>query len=413
MDKMEQIKIKLAGYNQEHLLRFFDELDEKQKDRLLKQIENIDLTLTSKLYNERNNMLVMDDLIEPIEYIDKYRLSDSEMKIHINVGEQAIKRGELAFATLAGGQGTRLGHKGPKGTFVLAPTPNKSLFEIMCDTLKKAKEIYDVYIPWYIMTSRENNDDTVSFFEINNYFGYPKEMVKFFKQEELPMVQADGKIVLENKYTVKEAADGHGGIFEAIYKNEILKDMESKGVKWVFIGGIDNVLLKMVDPLFMGLAIEKGVNLAGKSIVKANPEEKVGVFCKRNGRPSVVEYTEITQEMAYESDEQGELLYGESHILCNMFSIDALKQIEKERLPYHTAFKKTDYVDEFGRIITPPMPNAYKFETFIFDAFSKFEDMLILRVAREEEFAPIKNKEGVDSPETARKLYNEYMEKSR
>ena len=413
MENYEQIKMKLEGYNQEHLLKFFEELDEGQQDKLLKQIENIDLELVKKLYDERNNVLNTEDIIEPLQYIDKYRLSRNEMNAYVGVGEQAIRRGELAFATLAGGQGTRLGHKGPKGTYVLAPIPNKSLFEIMCDTLKQAKIKYDVYIPWYIMTSRENNEDTVSFFEINNYFGYPREMVKFFKQEELPMVQEDGKIVLENKYTVKEAADGHGGIFEAMYRNGILRDMEKKSVKWVFIGGIDNVLLKMVDPLLMGLAIEKEVKLASKSIVKANPEEKVGVFCKRNGRPSVIEYTEITEEMAYESDEHGELLYGESHILCNMFHIDALKQIENERLPYHTALKKTDYIDEFGRVSTPIMPNAYKFETFIFDAFSKFEDMLILRVARSEEFAPIKNKEGTDSPETARKLFKESMQNSR
>jgi len=408
MERLELIKMKLVSYGQEHLLQFFDELSEQEQDMLLNQIEKIDFEFVAKLFNEKNVIANDEDIIEPLAYIDKLKLSSSEAEGYIRLGTESIKSGELAFVTLAGGQGTRLGHSGPKGTFMLGINPDKSLFEIMCDSLKLAKKEYNVYIPWYIMTSRENDIETVNFFEANNYFGYPKEKIHFFKQEELPMLQTDGKIILETKAKVKEAADGHGGIFEAMHKNNIVQDMSKQGIKWIFIGGIDNILLKMVDPLFMGLAISRGVKLAGKSIVKANPEEKVGVFCKRNGSPSVVEYTEITEEMAYESDAQGELLYGESHILCNMFSIDALKQIENEKLPYHTAFKKSAYIDSTGKEIIPLTPNAYKFETFIFDAFNKFEDMLIFRTLRQEEFAPIKNKEGQDSPETARKLYKEY-----
>ncbi|MBQ8043874.1 MAG: UDPGP type 1 family protein [Clostridia bacterium] len=408
MDRLNEIKMKLVSFGQEHLLSFLDELTQKEQEALLNQIKNIDFELVSKLYNERNVISNTGDIIQPLGYVDKFKLSNKEAEEYAKLGEEAIQNGELAFVTLAGGQGTRLGHNGPKGTYMLGIVPDKSLFEILCDSLKRVKSEHNVYIPWYIMTSRENNDDTIDFFESNNYFGYPKELVKFFKQEELPMVQIDGRIILETKSKVKEAADGHGGIFEAMHKNGIVQDMEDKGIKWVFIGGIDNILLKMVDPVFMGLAISRGVKIAGKSIVKANPEEKVGVFCKRNGKPSVIEYTEITEEMAYESDTQGELLYGESHILCNMFNIQALKQIENEKLPYHTAFKKSSFIDVTGKEITPLMPNAYKFETFIFDAFNKFDDMLIFRVLREEEFAPIKNKEGVDSPETARRLYRDY-----
>ena len=408
MDRLNEIKMKLVGYDQEQVLSFYEELTKEQQTELLNQIENIDFELVEKLYNNRNNVANSQDIIEPIQYVDKLKLSQKETEYYTSLGDEAIARGELAFTTLAGGQGTRLGHNGPKGTFKLGINPDKSLFEIMCDSLKAAKRKYNVYIPWYIMTSRDNNDETVAFFEANNYFGYPKELVMFFKQGELPMLHVDGKIVMETKGRIKEAADGHGGIFEALYKNGIVKDMESKGIKWIFIGGIDNVLLKMVDPLFIGLAIEKQVKLAGKSIVKANPEEKVGVFCKRNGRPSVVEYTEITEEMAHECDDEGELLYGESHILCNLFSIEALKQIGDEKLPYHTAFKKSAYIDVNGNEAISIAPNAYKFETFIFDAFNKFEDMLIFRGLRNEEFAPIKNKEGVDSPETARRLYLDY-----
>ena len=177
------------------------------------------------------------------------------------------------------------------------------------------------------MTSRENNDQTVEFFEKNNYFNYPKDAIKFFIQGELPMVDTKGKILLTEEGIIKEAADGHGGIFEAMFKNDIVKDMKKKGTEWIFIGPIDNPLAKMVDEVLIGLSKEKQVLEAGKSLVKANPEEKVGVFCKKNGKPSVIEYTEITEEMAEKIDEKGELLYGESHINCNMFNIKGLEII--------------------------------------------------------------------------------------
>ncbi len=408
---LEKVKEKLAKYSQDHLLAFYDELSTNEQQALLNQISNIDMDLVSKLYNEKDNIGSADDVICPIAYVDKLKLSQEEVLRYTEIGDKIIASGKFAFATLAGGQGTRLGHNGPKGTFKLDVNPEMSLFEIMCNNLRRAYAKYNVYIPWYIMTSRENNDSTIEFFEANNYFGYPKEKVTFFKQEELPMIATDGKMLLESKAKVKEAADGHGGIFEAMYKNNVIEDMDKQNIKWIFIGGIDNVLLKMVDPLFIGMAEQRGVKLASKSIVKVNPEEKVGVFCKRNGKPSVVEYTEITTDMASLRDDDGELLYGESHILCNLFSIEALKLIGNEKLPYHTAFKKSSYVDNNGDIVEPDAPNAYKFETFIFDAFSKFDDMLIFRSLREEEFAPIKNKDGVDSPETAKALYLNYWNK--
>ena len=278
----------------------------------------------------------------------------------------------------------------------------------MCDNLKNAKEKYNVVIPWYIMTSRENNSQTIEFFEKNNYFNYPKEKVKFFVQGELPMVDTKGKILLNEEGIIKEAADGHGGIFEAMFKNDVVQDMRQKGIEWIFIGPIDNPLAKMVDEILIGISKEQGVLESGKSLVKKGPEEKVGVFCKKNGKPSVVEYTEITKEMAYETDENNNLVYGESHINCNMFNIKGLEIIGNQKLPYHSAFKKAAYLDVNGNIVKPETPNAYKFESFIFDAFNKLEDMLIFRVKREEEFAPVKNKEGVDSAETAVELYNKY-----
>ena len=258
------------------------------------------------------------------------------------------------------------------------------------------------------MTSRENNDATKAFFKKNNYFNYPEEAIKFFVQGELPMIDSSGKILLTEEGLIKEAADGHGGIFEAMFKNNIVEDMKQKNIEWIFVGPIDNPLEKMVDEIFIGAAKEKGVLEAGKSLVKANPEEKVGVFCKKNGRPSVIEYTEITSEMANMKDENNNLVYGESHINCNMFNIKGLEIIGDKKLPYHSAFKKATYLNEHGEIVKPDKPNSYKFESFIFDSFNNLDDMLIFRVKREEEFAPVKNKEGIDSVETAIELYNKY-----
>ena len=207
---------------------------------------------------------------------------------------------------------------------------------------------------------------------------------------------------------IKEASDGHGGIFQSMKKNNITADMEKRGVKWAFIGPVDNVLVKMVDPVLLGVMIDKNVSAGGKSVVKANPSEKVGVFCKRNGKPGVVEYTEISKEMAERTDTNGELVFGESHINCNMFSVKAIEDVANKNLPYHVAHKKASYLDENGNLVVPDKPNAYKFESFIFDAFDMLDDMAILRVKREDEFAPVKNAEGTDSPETARALYKKF-----
>lgn len=255
------------------------------------------------------------------------------------------------------------------------------------------------------MTSNDNNKETVKFFEKNNYFGHGKENIKFFIQGELPMLNDDGKIFLDENGIIKKAADGHGGIFTVMQSSGIIDDMKSKGIEWVYIGGVDNIIAKMVDSVFVGVATDKKVLAAGKTLIKACPEEKVGVFCYKNGRPGVVEYTEITKEMAQEKNENGELKYGESHILCNLFNIKAIEKMCEENLPYHAAYKKANYMNENGEIIIPDKPNSYKFESFLFDGFEKFDDIAILRVKREEEFSPIKNREGIDSVETARKMY--------
>ena len=267
---------------------------------------------------------------------------------------------------------------------------------------------YGIIINWYIMTSKENNSATVEFLEKNNYFGYDKNFVKIFTQSEMPLIDTEGKLLMGKDYKIREASDGNGGTYSSLRRSGCLADMKEKGIKWVFIGSVDNALLKMVDVTLLGMAIDQGVQIASKSVVKANPHERVGVFCKMNGHPKVIEYTELPEKMAEEVDSDGELKYGESHIMCNLYTIDAIEKISKETLMYHSAFKKNAYIDENGKEIIPTEPNSYKFESFIFDAFDMLDDMAILRVKREEEFAPVKNATGTDSPETARELYRKF-----
>ena len=408
-EKYEEIKKTLVKYNQEQLLVNYKNMNQKDKEKLLSEIENIDFGFMNSLYKDAKKELTFkDEKIESIDCTEKDRLPKEEKEKYDKIGTEKIKAGKLAVVTMAGGQGTRLGHSGPKGTFKLNVGKEMSLFEILCKTLKEAKEKYGVYVHWYIMTSNQNNKETVEFFEKNNYFDYPKEKVTFFIQGELPMVGLDGKVLVDEKGFVKLASDGHGGVFESMDKSGVLEQMKKEGTEWVFVGGVDNVLVKMVDNTLIGLAESKNCLAAGKSLIKANEKEKVGVFCKRNGKPSVIEYSEISDELAELKDENGELVYSESHILCNMFNMKRLEMISKNKLPYHVAKKKANYMNEKGEIITAKEPNAYKFESFIFDAFTSLDSMVIMRVKREEEFAPVKNAEGVDSPETATKLYRKF-----
>jgi len=409
-EKFQEAQEILKKYGQEHLLIQYNNLPDDKKEELLNDILAIDFEEINKLYEQTKHKIEFENSkIEPIDHVEKSKLSKEEYEHYEKLGIEAIKAGKVAAVTMAGGQGTRLGHNGPKGTYDIGLESHKSIFELLCDTLKLAKDRYGVYVPWYLMTSDENNDDTIKFFEDNNYFSYPKELIRFFIQDKMPMIDTNGKILLDENGMIKQAGAGHGAIFEAMRKNNIIEQMQNKGIEWIFIGGVDNILVKMVDPIFIGLSIEQNVMAAGKSAIKANPYEKVGVFCKRDNKPSVIEYSEISKELAEALDENGELLYGESHLLCNMFNIKILEKLSENKLPYHIAFKKASYMDENGKIVEPTEPNAYKFEEFIFDAFSYLPNMLIMRVKREEEFAPVKNAEGVDSPETARKLYKDFF----
>lgn len=411
--ELEKARKLLEENKQRSILKFLDKLDDNKKEKLVKQILKLNFEQLKELYEETKiKPEILEKKIEHIKYVDEYKLSEEEKNKYISIGEEIIRSNQYAVVTMAGGQGTRLGHKGPKGTFKIDVKPEpKYLFQIIAENLHIANEKYSVVLPWYIMTSTENNEETISFFEKNDYFGYPKQDVKFFTQRNLPLVLASGDLILDENYNIKEAADGNGCIYSAMAADGVLDDMKKRNIKWAFIGAVDNVLLNMVDPILLGLTIYEKHEAASKSVAKASPKEKVGVFCIANGVPSVIEYSELPEEMAEKRDEEGELLFGEAHIMCNLFSIEALEKVSKVNLPYHVAFKKSDYINENGELIKVSKPNAYKFEAFIFDAFNFFDSISILRGRREIDFAPVKSKVGNDSAETAKKLYNKYWKK--
>ena len=403
----------LEKYNQEQLERFYQDLNKTEQSKLQKEIENIDFEQINSLYiNSKKDEIIELKEIEPIKYYIKKKLSKSIIEEYSNLAKEILRKNKLCVITMAGGQGSRLGVNGPKGMFKLnIDRKLKSLFEINCEKLIKANKQYNIEILWLIMTSKENDKQIKDFFNQHNYFDYPREFVKFFEQNNLPLITENKKLIIEQNKVIKEAADGNGGIFNSMYQKEIITDMEKKNIKWIFISSIDNILLKIADPVLLGLAELSNVEIATKSILRNSPEEKVGAICKKDNEIRVIEYSEMSDEMKNARNSNGELKYGESHIMCNLFSINALKTLADKKLPYHIAHKKAPYLNENGNLIKPEKPNAYKFETFIFDSWKYFNDIAILRGKREEDFAPVKNAEGVDSPKTAIELYNNYIQR--
>ena len=393
---MIDLEEKLKKYNQEQIIVEIEKMNKEEQEKIAKQIEEIDFDEVQKLYKlTKENHVTNNGKIEPINYIDLEKISKEEKEEAKKIGENIIKKNEFAVVTMAGGQGTRLGWKGPKGTYKLdIGEKGKYIFEILTENLMKAKELYGILPYWYIMTSKQNYKETVTFLEEHNFFGYEKDKIKFFMQGELPMLTEDGKIVIEEN-KIKTGSNGNGGVYVAMKNQNIINDMKSKNVKWVYICGVDNIMVNPISPIFIGETIKNNMQIASKSVAKAYPEEKVGVFCKRNNKPSTVEYIELSEEMREKRNENGDLAYGEANIISHLLSIEAIEKVTNYELQYHIAKKN----------------GLYKFETFIFDAFENFDDMLVMRVKREDEFAPIKNKEGIDSPETAKEIYERKLER--
>lgn len=408
MDSFQKAKDILKEYNQEHLLCFYDELDKSEQELLVNQICRIDFKQIFDLYEaSKKDEVIPCNLIEPLPYFDKSLLSNDDLKYYTSVGEEYIKNGEFAVVTMAGGQGTRLGYKGPKGTFELDIIPKKSLFEILCDNLKKANEKYNITIPWYVMTSIYNDEDTKKFFKEKNFFGYPQNSIKFFKQSQLPLINTDENLILEETYKIKEASNGNGDVFEALKNSGMIENMKENNIKWVFFSGVDNVILDIVDPILLGLTVCNNCEISSKTLYKKDENAADWIFARRNGKPAIINCSHLTPDMKVAKDSNGHDLYREMNMLAHIFSVSAIEFVANKKLPYHRAFKKNTFVNEEGMKQVPEEPNTFKFETFIFDAFSYFDNMVLLRVKEEDEFAPIKDFNGPHNPEVAKDLYEQ------
>ena len=320
------------------------------------------------------------------------------------MGISAIREGKAGAVLLAGGQGTRLGFDKAKGMFNIGVHKNLYIFEQLISNLLEVSNEAGAWVPLYIMTSDKNDRETREFFEEHDYFGYNPDYIRFFVQEMVPAVDFDGNILMESKDSLAMSPNGNGGWFQSLLRAGLDQDMRQQGVEWLNVFAVDNVLQRIADPVFIGAVISSGCVSGSKVVRKVSPYEKVGAMCLEDGKPSIVEYYELTKEMAEAADEKGTLLYGFGVILNYLFSIDALMDVAKRKLPVHVVKKKVPYLDEQGVLQKPEEPNAYKFETLILDMVYMMENCLPFEVDREREFAPVKNAVGTDSVETAREL---------
>lgn len=401
----EQAYEKLSAIGQEHLLRFCDELSEEEKRKLLSQIETTDFSVLENLSHPED--LSGKGKIQPIEGL-KIRDIEKRKEEFLLVGREAVRRGKVAAVLLAGGQGTRLGSSAPKGCFDVGVTKPLYIFEQQIKNLLEATLDCGAYVPLYIMTSDKNNAETIAFLKEHDYFGYPEEYVKFFVQDMAPAVDENGKVYLESKSSIALSPNGNGGWFSSMIRAGLVEDMLNRGVEWVNCYSVDNVLQRIADPAFVGATIVSSMNSGAKVVCKTNPHEKVGVLCLEDGHPNIIEYYELTEEMANQRDENGELAYIYGVILNYLFSLKQLVKIQNERIPTHIVSKKVSYIDEKGETVVPEKENGRKFETLILDMVKLMETCLPYEVVREKEFAPVKNKTGVDSVDTAR----EYLKKN-
>ena len=314
-----------------------------------------------------------------------------------------MNEGKVGAVILAGGQGTRLGFDKPKGMYNIGITRHLSIFGQLMNNIKEVTDLYGGYFHLFIMTSEVNNDDTVAFFKENGYFGYPEDKIHFYVQNKEPVCDLNGKILLSQKHRVAFSPNGNGGWYSSLLNSEHCKTIREEGIEWLNIFGVDNVLQRICDPVFIGATSLEGSACGAKVVKKTCPEERVGVLCTVDGKPDVIEYYELPQDIASQTDENGELAYPYGVILNYLFSVSVLDEILSKKLPYHLAKKKVTHIVD-GKLLEPNEPNAYTFETLVVDMVRLMGTCLAFEVEREKEFAPIKNFTGVDSVQTAREL---------
>ena len=400
----EEALKKLAPAGQEHLLQYYDELGEGEKENLLAQIEALDLSLLDLIKDGVRE--VPKGKLAPLGAVTLAEIAEKKDSYEAT-GIQAIQAGKVGAVLLAGGQGTRLGLDKPKGMLNVGITKELYLFEQLVNNLMQVVEKTGAWIPLFVMTSEKNHEDTTGFFQENNYFGYNKDYVYFFVQEMAPSVNYEGKIYMEEKGKLSTSPNGNGGWFSSLAKAGLLQKINDLGVEWLNVFAVDNVLQKMADPVFVGATIEAQCVCGAKVVAKAEPNERVGVLCLEDGKPSIVEYYEMTEEMIHSKDADGTLLYNYGVILNYLFEVKTLTKIMNEYMPTHVVEKKIPYIDENASLVKPEAPNGYKFETLVLDMIHMMDNCLSFEVERNHEFAPIKNRTGVDSLESARELMKE------
>lgn len=389
---------KLRAFGQEHVLRFYDELNDDEKNELLSQIERTDFTVIEQAAEGGKR-----GKIAPIKVMT---LSEIEMgrERFERIGMEAVRAGKVGAVLLAGGMGTRLGSDAPKGMYDIGINRHVYIFQRVIENLMKVVERAGNYIQLFVMTSEKNHDATVNFFREHDYFGYDSGYIAFFMQDMAPAADYDGKVYMEAKNCIATSPNGNGGWFLSMKKSGLMELIEKRGIEWLNVFAVDNVLQNIADTAFVGAVLEGGYSVGSKVIRKVSPDEKVGVMCTEDGRPSIVEYIELTDDMLTQKDENGEYAYNFGVILNYLFKVDRLLGLLERKLPYHKSAKKIPYINEKGESVKPDEPNGYKYEQFILDMIQMLDSCLPFEVLREKEFAPIKNKTGVDSVESAREL---------
>ena len=399
---IEEAKEKLQKYGQEHVLKYYSELSDSEKQELLAQVEDTDFAVLANCKN-----LGHADARGEFAPLAALQVSEIEKRKDefTKLGVETIKAGKVAAVLLAGGMGTRLGSDNPKGMYDIGITKPVYIFQrIIENLLDTVKQADGTYIRLFIMTSEKNNDATVNFLKEKNFFGYPEDKITFFKQEMAPASDYDGKVYMESKSRISTSPNGNAGWYSSLLKAGLRDVIVKEGIEWIDIFAVDNVLQRIADPCFVGATVAAKVSCGAKVVRKNAPDEKVGVMCLEDGKPSIVEYYELSQEMMDAKDENGDPAYNYGVILNYMFNEKALYEIAQKELPLHVVEKKIPYIDENANLVKPESPNGCKFEQLVLDMIHMLDTCLPYEVVREHEFAPIKNKEGVDSVESAREL---------
>lgn len=395
---MERISEILNMLHQEHILKHLNTIPLEKQVQMLAQLNTLDYSILHSIDEDSSR-----GIFSPLHATTVSEIA-TNTNHYTDLGLQAIRAGKVGSVLLAGGQGSRLGFDHPKGMFNVGVNRELYIFECLINNLLAVTRQADAWVPLFIMTSVDNHDETKAFFEEHDYFGYSKDNVWFFQQEQLPTIDTAGKLMLSDVGKVSTAPNGNGGWYVSMDKTGMLKIVQNAGIEWLNVFGVDNVLQRIADPCFIGAVIDSGKVSGAKVVAKADPNERVGVLCLEDGKPSIVEYYEMTDEMIHQRKADGTLSYNYGVILNYLFRVDKLNKTLSVKLPLHKAFKKIKYLDADGRIVKPEAPNAYKFETLALDMVKLQDNCMAYEVERIKEFAPVKNKEGTDSVDTAREL---------